>query len=114
MLYRDGILNYCCFSNGIGLDAIDIVTRTMIETTNQATLNINGKIKNATDESGYAKVWAKNILMSGAKLSFLTALDENADPVYDKALGQKLADEGAFVGAVTPDKLGDYIGRIMS
>lgn len=57
---------------------------------------------------------AKNILMSGAKLSFLTALDENADPVYDKALGQKLADEGAFVGAVTPDKLGDYIGRIMS
>ena len=52
--------------------------------------------------------------MSGAKLSFLTALDENADPVYDKTLGQKLADAGAFVGALTPDSLGDYIGRILS
>lgn len=57
---------------------------------------------------------AANIIMSGARLSFLTALDENADPVYDKTLGQKLADAGAFVGALTPDSLGDYIGRILS
>jgi hypothetical protein len=48
----------------VELNAIDIITRSTIETTNQATLNINGKIKNALDESGYAKVWAKNILMS--------------------------------------------------
>ena len=54
--------------NGSGIlasgNAIDIITRSMIETTNQATLNINGKVKNAADESGYATVWAKNILMS--------------------------------------------------
>ncbi|MBP5457733.1 MAG: VWA domain-containing protein [Paludibacteraceae bacterium] len=57
---------------------------------------------------------AQNILTSGAKLSFLTALDECANPAYDKNLGQLLADTGAFVGAMTPDKLGDYIGSILS
>lgn len=55
---------------------------------------------------------AKNIIQSGAKLSFLTALDEGANPAFDKVLGQKLADMGAFVGAMTPDGLGDHIGRI--
>ncbi|MBR1765225.1 MAG: VWA domain-containing protein [Ruminococcus sp.] len=56
---------------------------------------------------------SKNIITSGAKLSFLTALDEQSNPAYDKALGQKLADAGAFVGALTPDMLGDYIGRLL-
>lgn len=57
---------------------------------------------------------SKNIITSGAHLSFLTALDENADPAYDKATGQKLADMGSFVGGLTPDKLGDYIGKIFA
>ena len=57
---------------------------------------------------------SKNIITSGAHLSFLTALDENADPAYDKATGQKLADMGSFVGCLTPDKLGDYIGKIFA
>lgn len=57
---------------------------------------------------------SKNIITSGAHLSFLTALDENADPAYDKATGQKLADIGSFVGGLTPDKLGDYIGKIFA
>ena len=57
---------------------------------------------------------SRSIIQSGAKLSFLTALDEQANPSYDRELGQKLADAGAFVGALTPDMLGDYIGRIMS
>lgn len=55
---------------------------------------------------------SKNIILSGAKLSFLTALDEEANPAYDRQLGQKLADMGAFVGALTPDMLGDYIGSL--
>lgn len=57
---------------------------------------------------------ARNILDSGAKLNFLTALDEVANPAYDRNLGQKLADMGAFVGALTPEQLGDYIGRMFS
>ncbi|MCM1507764.1 MAG: VWA domain-containing protein [Ruminococcus flavefaciens] len=57
---------------------------------------------------------SRNIIESGAKLNFLTALDENANPAYDRNLGQILADMGAFVGAMTPDRLGDYIGRMFS
>lgn len=55
---------------------------------------------------------SNNIITSGAKLSFLTALDENANPVYDRNIGQELANMGAFVGALTPDELGEYIGRM--
>ena len=68
-------------------------------------------------EGGYPHILlntAQNIMTSGARLSFLTALDECANPVYDKNMGQHLADMGAFVGALTPDQLGDYIGRIFS
>ena len=57
---------------------------------------------------------SRNILESGAKLNFLTALDEEANPAFDRVLGQKLADMGAFVGALTPEQLGDYIGRMFS
>ena len=57
---------------------------------------------------------SKNILESGAKLNFLTALDETANPAFDKCLGQKLANIGAFVGALTPEQLGDYIGKLFS
>ncbi len=56
---------------------------------------------------------SRNIIQSGAKLNFLTALDEGANPAFDRRLGQKLADMGAFVGAVTPDRLGDYICRMV-
>ncbi|SFB67086.1 VWA domain-containing protein [Ruminococcus albus] len=57
---------------------------------------------------------SRNIITSGAKLSYLTALDENANAAFDRNLGQRLADMGAFVGALTPDQLGDYVGRIFS
>ncbi len=57
---------------------------------------------------------SRNILESGAKLNFLTALDETANPAFDRQLGQKLANLGAFVGALTPEQLGDYIGKIFS
>ena len=55
---------------------------------------------------------SRNIILSGAKLSFLTALDEEAHASYDVRLGQKLADMGAFVGAMTPNRLGEYIGSM--
>lgn len=57
---------------------------------------------------------SQNIITSGAKLNYLTALDENANPSYDRGLGQKLANMGAFVGAMTPDRLGEYVGRLFS
>ena len=56
---------------------------------------------------------SKNIIESGAKLNFLTALDEEANPAFDRILGQKLADMGAFVGAMTPEQLVNHICRMV-
>ena len=55
-----------------------------------------------------------DIISSGSKMVFLTALDGEANPVYDRNIAQKLADMGAFVGAMTPEQLGDYIGKMIS
>lgn len=63
-------------------------------------------------ENGLLKTCA-DIIGSGSKMAFLTALDRDANPAYDVSLGQKLADLGAFVGAMTPEELGDHIGRII-
>lgn len=54
-----------------------------------------------------------DIITSGSKMIFLTALDRNANPAYDKTLGQELANLGAFVGAMTPEELGDYVGKMI-
>lgn len=53
------------------------------------------------------------ILESGAKLAALLALDRNAAPVYNHSVAAVLAKMGAFVGALTPEQLGNYIGAIM-
>lgn len=57
---------------------------------------------------------SRSIIESGAKLICLTALDMEANPVYDRSTAQKLADLGAHVGAMTPEALGDFMGRIMN
>lgn len=54
-----------------------------------------------------------DILESGAKLAALTALDRNANPMYNRTVAAALAGMGAFVGALTPEQLGDYVGQIM-
>ncbi len=57
---------------------------------------------------------AADIIGGGSKMIFLTALDNQANPDYDRNIGQKLANMGAFVGAMTPEQLGDYIGKMIS
>lgn len=54
-----------------------------------------------------------DILESGAKLVALTALDENAAPAYDRTTAEKLADMGAWVGAMTPARLADFMADVM-
>ena len=56
---------------------------------------------------------SRSIIESGAKLIALTALDKDANPSYDRIVGQKLADLGAHVGAMTPEELGDFVGKVM-
>ena len=57
---------------------------------------------------------SRGMIESGAKLICLTALDMEANPVYDRHTAQKLADLGAYVGAMTPEALGDFMGKIMN
>lgn len=56
---------------------------------------------------------SRSIIESGAKLVCLTALDMEANPSYDKRTAQMMVDLGAYVGAMTPEALGDFMGKIM-
>ena len=64
---------------------------------------------------GYQRLYstAKGILESGAKLIVLTALDMDANPNYDRNAASQLADMGAFVGAMTPEELAGWIGKMI-
>jgi len=52
---------------------------------------------------------AKQLLESGVTLLGLAALDERADPNYDRALAGKLVTMGAHVGAMTPGELAEWV-----
>ena len=56
---------------------------------------------------------SRDIIESGAKLIALTALDENPAPAYDRTVGQNLANLGAWVGAMTPAKLANFMAQVM-
>ncbi|MBR6771208.1 MAG: VWA domain-containing protein [Lachnospiraceae bacterium] len=56
---------------------------------------------------------SRGMIESGAKLVCLTALDRDANPVYDRYIAGRLAGLGAFVGAMTPEALGDFVGKVM-
>ena len=56
---------------------------------------------------------AKGIIESGAKLVVLTALDMEATPNYNRNAAADLADMGAFVGAMTPEELAGWMGKII-
>ncbi|WP_328647442.1 VWA domain-containing protein [Amycolatopsis sp. NBC_00348] len=45
----------------------------------------------------------------GTHVLCLAALDETANPDYDRALGRRLADVGAHVGAMTPGHLAEFV-----
>lgn len=63
--------------------------------------------------TGHLLKTCSDIITSGSRLVILTALDRDANPAYDVNLGQKIADMGAFVGAMTPEQLGDHIGKMI-
>ena len=53
----------------------------------------------------------KGLVEQGTHVLGLAALDEDANPVYDRALAQRLADIGAHVGSMTPGELADFIAE---
>ena len=64
---------------------------------------------------GYQNLFSvcKGIIEGGSKLIALTALDRNANPNYDRRVAAALAELGAFVGAMTPEKLAEHVGRML-
>ena len=53
----------------------------------------------------------RKLVGQGTEVLGLAALDEEANPVYDRDLAQRLADAGAHVGAMTPGQLAEFVAE---
>ncbi len=56
----------------------------------------------------------QELIESGVKFLGLAALDERANPVYDKQLAQRMTNIGAHVGAMTPGELANWVAEVVS
>lgn len=54
---------------------------------------------------------AKELIESGVTLLGLAALDERAEPNYDRDLAQRLVNLGAHIGAMTPGELAEWVAE---
>jgi Mg-chelatase subunit ChlD len=55
----------------------------------------------------------KRMHSQGVRVLALAALSDEAEPVYDKELGRRLSQGGAFVGAMTPGHLVGYLQEVL-
>lgn len=55
----------------------------------------------------------RRLAEAGVRGLGLAALDESATPIYDKSLAQQCLETGLEVGAMTPQHLGEWLGRVM-
>ncbi len=53
----------------------------------------------------------KGLIESGVNVLGLAALDERAEPAYDRHLGEQMAALGCHVGAMTPGELAEWVAR---
>ncbi|RUS99145.1 hypothetical protein DSM106972_078470 [Dulcicalothrix desertica PCC 7102] len=53
----------------------------------------------------------KNLIESGVTLLGLAALDEQANPNYDRNIAQQMVNLGASVGAMTPGELAEWVAQ---
>jgi uncharacterized protein with von Willebrand factor type A (vWA) domain len=56
----------------------------------------------------------RELVEQGSKVLCLAALDSSANPSYDRDTGQRLADVGAAVGAMTPGELAAFVAEQVS
>lgn len=56
----------------------------------------------------------RELVEQGSKVLCLAALDEGANPNYDRETGQRLANAGAAVGAMTPGQLAEFVAGQVS
>jgi Mg-chelatase subunit ChlD len=68
-------------------------------------------------EGGDANAFVRTVrqlVEQGTKVLGLAALDEEANPDYDRVLAQRLADVGAHIGAMTPGQLANFVAECVS
>jgi hypothetical protein len=53
----------------------------------------------------------RKLVQQGTHVLGLAALDEEANPAYDRAIARRLADEGAHIGAMTPGRLAEFVAE---
>ncbi|URN04910.1 VWA domain-containing protein [Actinomadura madurae] len=53
----------------------------------------------------------RRLVQQGTHVLGLAALDEHANPSYDRGTAQRLADEGAHAGAMTPGELAAFVAE---
>jgi Mg-chelatase subunit ChlD len=56
----------------------------------------------------------REMVRQGTQVLGLAALDEDANPSYDRDLAQRLANEGAHIGAMTPGELAEFVAERIS
>lgn len=56
----------------------------------------------------------RSLIEQGCRFLALCALDEEADPSYDRGMAERLADLGAFVGAMTPGELAAFVAEAVN
>ncbi|WP_125778097.1 VWA domain-containing protein [Antribacter gilvus] len=56
----------------------------------------------------------RRLSSSGVKLLGLAALDEAAEPVYDRATARRLADAGMEIAALTPERFAEWLGEVLT
>jgi hypothetical protein len=56
----------------------------------------------------------KRLCESGVRVIGLAALDAVAQPAYDRQMAERCVAAGADVAALTPQRLAEWLGRILS
>lgn len=56
----------------------------------------------------------RSLIEQGCRFLALCALDEDADPAFNRDMGERMADLGAHVGAMTPGELAAFVAEAVN
>ncbi len=65
-------------------------------------------------DAGYMLASIRRLCESGVRVIGLAALDAVAQPAYDREMAERCVAAGAEVAAMTPQRLAEWLGRILS
>lgn len=82
----------------------------LVETPRRTIIAIVSDFYEGGDEGALVRT-VRSLVGQGTHVLGLAALDEDANPVFDRELAQRLADVGASVGSMTPGQLASFIAE---